>query len=68
MKLKEKKNAHVDVSDIASDKQHPETSTGQKTCGGVPTECITSQLHEHHSIVLTQSILHNSVLGWGWNL
>lgn len=42
--MKLKKNAHVDVSDIASDKQHPETSTGQKTCGGgVPTECITSQ-------------------------
>lgn len=43
MKLK-KKNACVDVSDIASDKQPPETCTGQKTYGGVvPTECITSQ-------------------------
>lgn len=40
----EKENACVDVSDIASDKQPPETSTGQMTHGGVvPTECIMSQ-------------------------
>lgn len=45
MKLKKKKkNACVDVSDIASDKQPPETSTGQNIYGGVvPSECIMSQ-------------------------